>query len=137
MRELGVQPDQYVYNSMIGGALQRGSYSQAWDLLTEMQQHGLQPDVKTLNVFINGSRKDEHYGKTLQLVKQLKEEQGVKLDLITYNSLMKLSVSRGEPQNALEIYKTIEKEGLRPDAITLTLMLKACRGLTRDGKKLA
>lgn len=136
MKKIGVEPSTKTYNFVIHLALRKDSRAKAWALLDEMKQNtNTPPDVWTLNIFINSSKREDEHLQVLQLVKDLKAR-GVEFDLTTYNSLMKVSVHRREPQRALEIFEQMKEAGHTPDNITFTLVLKACRRV-KNGEPLA
>ena len=131
MKELQVPRDQSIYNTLITSHLRKGSHTKAWEFVEAMEKDGLFPDLRTLNILLDRSSSDHSIAKTLELMKVMKDEHKVQLDLVTYNTLIKLAFRRDDLERAKAAYAQIEQQGLKPDAITLTHMLKAYKHLEK------
>lgn len=51
-------------------------------------------------------------------------------DLLAWNTMIAAYAKQGQPRLAFELFRLLESEGMRPDAVTLVSILKACSSLS-------
>ncbi|KAJ7530982.1 hypothetical protein O6H91_14G027300 [Diphasiastrum complanatum] len=143
-------------NAMIAGCLQHGHSQEAFHFFEEIQKKGQKPDKVTFLCILKacgslgslndgerihalleksglgsdkfvGSALIDMYGKcgsTDKAWEVFRKLHG--RDIILWNTMIEAFAENGNGHDALELFQTMQHEGLKPDKVTFVSVLKAC-----------
>ncbi|KAH7574631.1 hypothetical protein JRO89_XS03G0323700 [Xanthoceras sorbifolium] len=127
MKSLGVSPDAITYNTLIDGYCKRGKIGRMYRadaILKDMVESGIPADEFTFNILIDGFCKDRNVLAAMKVFDEMKN-QGVKVSLITYSSLINGLCACGKLDEAIALRnQMITCSGLKPDFITHSVIIK-------------
>lgn len=136
LKDRGIPREPEAWNQIIDSTIRKEkSFEKGWAIMEEMERDGCLANVQTLNILLAGSSQDSDYTKALLLMKKLKEERNIAFDVVTYNTLMQLSIRRGDLSKVIAMFDQIEKSGLQPDDVSYLMMLKAYKHLAEAKAK--
>lgn len=154
--KMGSRRDVISWTAMIGGLAKSGLTTEAWAVFQEMQQAGVEPNRVTYMSILNacaspaaldwgkrihrqiinaGLTADIHLGNTLvnmystcgsvidarQVFDRMR-----KRDVVAFNAMIGGYAAHNLGKEALKLFNSMEKEGLKPDKVTYINMLHAC-----------
>ena len=114
MREEGIQPNMFTYNTLIEKA---PDYDEAKALVDTMREVGVSPDAVTYNTLMY---KAPDYKEATKWVYVMREE-GIHPDVITYSELVEKAPDYDEAKALLD---TMREEGIQPNVITYSTLIK-------------
>lgn len=147
MRHAGVQPDNYAWSTRISGLLRLGRAEQGLYALDEMVRewtaakrhsehakpgHGTSLQVAEPNVVIVNSALSALAHRDPALVAKILKwsaQIGIQPDVVTYNILINVSLSRRQRSEVESILNLMRSRGIPPDSATFTILLN---GMFRD-----
>ncbi|KAF8406998.1 hypothetical protein HHK36_006119 [Tetracentron sinense] len=165
MQSIGVQPNLITWTTLISGLSQNGYGYEAILLFQQMQEVGIQPNTVNIVSLLLACTNivSLRYGKAIHghiirrelflsrsiatsLVDMYAKSGNINLakkvsDMISskelpfYNVMISGYALHGHAAEALELFKQMQREGLKPDSITFTGVLSACShaGLVDEG----
>ncbi|KAJ0980012.1 hypothetical protein J5N97_015486 [Dioscorea zingiberensis] len=131
MREEGVVLDKFVAASMLAACTGLGALEQGKWIHGYIEQSGIELDSKLATTIIDMYCKCGCLEKAYEVFNGL-EEKG----LSSWNCMIGGFAMHGRGEDAIELYKEMEKKSVAPDDITHVNLLSACAhsGLVREGK---
>nr|XP_043637051.1 pentatricopeptide repeat-containing protein At4g01570 [Erigeron canadensis] len=120
--DLGVDPVNYTYNSLISSLVKRGYMNEAYGVLSEMGEKGNAADVATYNVIFQALGKMGRADLVGAVLRKLTEE-GF-LDLVMYNTLVNVLGKGGWFEEAYKVYEQMKKSGINPDVVTYNTLIE-------------
>ncbi|XP_011626008.1 pentatricopeptide repeat-containing protein At4g21065-like [Amborella trichopoda] len=156
------------WNAMVGGFNHRGCFGDALDLFNLMRGGLQKPDGVTVAMVLSscanlgalgkgqlvhsyletsdinmdlviGNALMDMYAKCGSLEDCQKVfERMTKRDLVSWNSMINAFAVNGNASDALDIFRSMRSDSIRPDAITFVSVLRACShaGLVHEGKEI-
>ncbi|OMP82963.1 Pentatricopeptide repeat-containing protein, chloroplastic [Diplodia seriata] len=151
MLNSGVQPDVYAWSARVSGMMRAGRLRQGFAVLDEMakiwtlahkraqsaaKKRKTKVDTAELpakpnTVVLNGAitalasrppRRNENFlGPVLEWAKSL----SIQPDIITYNSLISLSLRSGNTEEAMNLLQRMERVNVQPDVATFSIILNS------------
>ncbi|KAK1303689.1 Pentatricopeptide repeat-containing protein [Acorus calamus] len=123
MKDLGVSPSVFTYNSLLKILLRRGRTASAKKLFSEM---GSISDACTYNILIRGFCLNRKVDEAVRLFVQLDRGGGgrCKPDIITYNTLIDSLCRDGRVEAAHNMLKGMEGSNCFPDVVTYTTVMR-------------
>ncbi|CAH2072225.1 unnamed protein product [Thlaspi arvense] len=122
MKELGVHPNLFVFNSLIKGFLDINDMDGVDEVVNLMEEYGVRPDVVTFSTLMNAwssigdmKRCEEIYGDML--------EGGIDPDVHAFSILAKGYARAGEPEKAEQLLNQMRKIGVRPNVVIYTTII--------------
>lgn len=91
----------------------------------EMEMYGCPRTAISLNATMKVLMQARLFDKVIWLIQEGPEKYGVKLDDISYNTVVKMLCDMGELHSAYSAMQDMEKADLRPDVITYTTLMSA------------
>ncbi|KAH6807559.1 hypothetical protein C2S51_028667 [Perilla frutescens var. frutescens] len=152
LNRLGIEVDEFTYAILIDGVCRRGDFDLVLRLLDEMEKKDISPGVVTYNTVINGlckagriSEADDFskgivgdvitYSMLLQgyaeeqnisgilETKRRLEAEGIQMDVVMCNILIKSLLMVGLFEDALAIYKALPQMGLSPNSVSYCTLI--------------
>lgn len=156
MQLLGINPNLITYTTLITGMAKLGFSNEAISMFQKMQEAGITPNSLSIVGLLSACRDKAslQYGRAIHgyivrreislyvpLVTSLLNmyakcgtlDQAEKVfgittkDLPLYNAMISCYASHGRGLEALALFRHLEKESVKPDGITFTCVLSACR----------
>ncbi|MED6204541.1 hypothetical protein PIB30_010093 [Stylosanthes scabra] len=122
--EASIEDTVQVYNAMMGVYARNGKFNKVKELLDLMRERGYEPDLVSFNTMINARMKSGAMVPNLafQLLEQVRRS-GVRPDIITYNTLISACSRESNLEEAIMIFKDMEKNRCQPDLWTYNAMI--------------
>lgn len=149
---LGIEVDEFTYAILADGVCRKGDFDLVLHLLDEMEKKGISPGIVTYNTVINGlckagrtSEADDFskgivgdvitYSTLLQgyveeqnisgilETKRRLEAEGIQMDVVMCNILIKAMLMVGLFEDALAIYKALPRMDLSPNSVSYCTLI--------------
>ncbi|XP_035695568.1 pentatricopeptide repeat-containing protein 1, mitochondrial-like [Branchiostoma floridae] len=129
LKEDRVQPNEYVYNVLIGACGRTGFSQKAFELFFKMKERGLHPGMVTFTALLNACA-ESPFNKTNELgniirVRQEMAKRDIQPNMITYNAMLKAYAKCADLPAALELFQEIIQSGQEVTAKTFSFLLFA------------
>ncbi|TVT97179.1 hypothetical protein EJB05_57551, partial [Eragrostis curvula] len=159
IKALGVTPNVVSWTSLISGTCHNGEYEDSFYFFGEMLKDGVQPSSVTMSIMLRACAglallkkgKELHcfalrraydddmvvrtalidmYSKAGGLTSAKRIFEGVqKNNLVSCNAMLTGLAVHGQGHEAIKLFHDMCSSGLKPDSITFTALLTACRSL--------
>ena len=118
------RPDEITYNTLIHGYARFGHYEQGMALLAEMQELGVKPSNYTLSVVAKLATRSRRPERAFELCEELAKRYGLRLNVQVYNNLVHACTVNQDMQRGLKLLEQMQRDGIRPDTRTFTLLVR-------------
>ena len=118
------RPDEITYNTLIHGYARFGNYEQGMALLAEMQELGVRVSNYTLSVVAKLAIRSRRPERAFELCEELSKQFGIRLNVQVYNNLVHACTVNQDMQRGLKLLEQMQRDGIRPDSRTFTLLLR-------------
>ncbi|PKY12629.1 hypothetical protein RhiirB3_464872 [Rhizophagus irregularis] len=116
MKSRGIKPTVLTYNSLIRAMILRDEKERAKEFFREMESEGIKPNVLILDSLgITG----------LDAIQKLQESNGVNLNLLDYNTLLRGCLKKSEYDDAIKIFNIMQENEVYPSLATYTILTGA------------
>ncbi|KAJ7551416.1 hypothetical protein O6H91_06G014500 [Diphasiastrum complanatum] len=124
MKEKGMRPDHVTFTSILKGcgifaALDEGSL-----IHKQIIESGFVENMHVCNTLIDMYAKCGSLEKTFQVFNNLPQR-----DVVSWNAMIGGYAQGGFGQQALQLYRLLDEEGIKPDSVTFVNVLKSCGSL--------
>ncbi|XP_042039352.1 pentatricopeptide repeat-containing protein At5g57250, mitochondrial-like [Salvia splendens] len=149
---LGIEADEFMYAILIDGVCKKGDFDLVYSLLDEMEKKGISPGVVTYNTVINGLCKvgrtteaddfskgivgdvitystllkgyveEQNFSGILETKRRL-EAEGIQMDVVMCNILIKALLMVGLFEDALAVYKGLPQMNLSPNSVSYCTLI--------------
>ncbi|KAI3955744.1 hypothetical protein MKW98_006104 [Papaver atlanticum] len=132
MRELNVKANEVAMVGVISACTQLGDVEMAHSLAEHVEEGSCDRTLILSNALIHMYAKCSSIDQALLEFNKMCER-----DVITYGALITALADHGRPQEALELFSKMQKEGVKPNKVTFLGVLNACSyaGLVEQGYK--
>ncbi|KAI3848805.1 hypothetical protein MKX03_017853 [Papaver bracteatum] len=132
MRELNVKANEVAMVGVISACTQLGDVEMAHSLAEHVEEGSCDRTLILSNALIHMYAKCASIDQALLEFNKMREG-----DVITYGALITALADHGRPQEALELFSKMRKEGVKPNKVTFLGVLNACSyaGLVEQGYK--
>ncbi|KAE8705788.1 Pentatricopeptide repeat-containing protein [Hibiscus syriacus] len=130
------QRDVISWTALINGFANRGFHEEALDWFREMIIFGVEPDYSFRNnVRLNNSLIDMYSRCGCIEFARAVSDKMQQRTLVSWNSIIRGFAANGFADEALKYFDAMQKEGFKPDGVSITGALIACShaGLVEDG----
>lgn len=123
LRNLGVQPDEVFFNSLMDTCVHFGRLNKADDVFSMMREAGIPPTAVTYSILMkgHGQRRD------LESAMKVKEEMqvaGVEPNVVVYGCLADTALKVGSDDVAEQLVQEMESRGIQSTVVTYSLKIK-------------
>merc|ERR1719337_766475 len=119
-------PDEVMYNSLLGGCAKEHRPDEALQLLNDMRKYNVAPSNYTLSMLVKLMGRCRRINQASTLLEDISKEYGLKINIQVYTCLIQGFFNAGQAGKALALYEKILKEGLIPDSMTYTVLVRGC-----------
>mmetsp|Transcript_12568 Transcript_12568/g.22592 ORF Transcript_12568/g.22592 Transcript_12568/m.22592 type:complete len:873 (+) Transcript_12568:147-2765(+) len=119
-------PDEVMYNSLLDGCAKEHRLDDALKLLEDMKASGVAPSNYTLSMLVKLMGRCRRLAQAFSLVETLSQEHGVKVNIQVYTCLIQACFNNRQVGKAISVHDRILKEGLRPDEMTYSVLVRGC-----------
>ncbi|KAK9066559.1 hypothetical protein SSX86_013882 [Deinandra increscens subsp. villosa] len=120
--DLGVDPVNYTYNSLMSSLVKKGYLNEAYGVLSEMGEKVSSADVATYNVIFQALGKMGRADLAGAVLRKLTE--GGFLDMVMYNTLISVLGKGGRFDEANRVLEQMKKSGINPDVVTYNTLIE-------------
>lgn len=125
-QRLGVEPNVFLYNTVISKLCRARKLERAMQLFDEMRQRGLNPSSVTYGALINGCTRIGDEAKAEELYNLMESDRKFKPQAPPFNTMIQFYVhSLPNRSKALDYYKRMLRHNVSPTAHTFKLLLDA------------
>jgi len=129
-KEKRCAPDEVLFNSLLGGCAKEFRLDEALQLLDQMRKTGVAPSNFTLSMLVKLMCRCRRLDQAFSMLEDMSKEYNFKINIQVYTCLIQGCFHNGQIDKALAVYNRIITDGLQPDAMTYTVLV---RGFLRAG----
>ncbi|GKV49422.1 hypothetical protein SLEP1_g56172 [Rubroshorea leprosula] len=135
--DMGVNPVNYTYNSIMSSFVKKGYLNEAWGVLSEMEEKICPADIATYNLIIQGLGKMGRADIANSVLDKLMKQGGY-LDIVMYNTLINALGKTGRVDEASKLFEQMRTSGINPDVVTYNILIEVHTkaGRLKDAYKL-
>ncbi|KAG0598383.1 hypothetical protein M758_12G068300 [Ceratodon purpureus] len=132
MKGEGFQPDAVTYLSILNACASAGSFEWVKTVQSHLQKAGLESDLRVANALVHMYAKSGNIDEARLVFDKMEER-----DVITWNVMIGGLADHGRGQEALELFRKMNADGLKPDGYSFVAVLSACShaGLVDEGRR--
>jgi len=119
-------PDEVMYNSLLDGCSKEHRLDEALKLFSEMKRNGVAPSNYTLSIMVKLLGRCRRLKQALSLVDEVRQEYKVKVNIQVYTCLIQACFNNRQASQAVALHNQILEEGLFPDEMTYSALVKGC-----------
>ncbi|KAG0503144.1 hypothetical protein HPP92_003216 [Vanilla planifolia] len=119
-----VTPNVYVFNSLMN--VNNHDLSYTLDVYSHMQKLGVRADITSYNIVLKACHNAKRVDLAQEVYKKLKQMTAVKMDIITYSTMMKVFADAKMWEMAFKIKDEILLAGMKPNIVTWSTLIDAC-----------
>jgi len=120
------EADELMYNSLLDGCAKEHRPDDALKLLDDMKKSGVTPSNYTLSMLVKLMGRCRRLNQAFTLVEDIRREYGLKVNIQVYTCLIQACFNNRQASKAVALHEQIIKEGLLPDEMTYTVLMKGC-----------
>jgi len=120
------EADELMYNSLLDGCAKEHRPDDALKLLGDMKKSGVTPSNYTLSMLVKLMGRCKRLNQAFTLVEEIRQEYGLKVNIQVYTCLIQACFNNRQAGKAVILHEQIIKEGLLPDEMTYTVLMKGC-----------
>ncbi|KAK2990973.1 hypothetical protein RJ640_005455 [Escallonia rubra] len=109
-----------------------GMLDHARKLFDEMPQLNCERTVMSFNALLAAHVNCKKFEKIGELLREMREKLSIKLDIVSYNTIIKGFCGAGSVDSAFEVIHKMEKDGLEPNIISFNTLLNAFYSIGRS-----
>merc|ERR1719503_378550 len=113
-----------MYNSLLGGCAKEHRADEALQLLSDMKTYNVAPSNYTLSMLVKLMGRCRRINQAFGMLQEISKEYGLKINVQVYTCLIQGCFNSGQGRKAVELLDTIVQEGLAPDSMTYTVLVR-------------
>ncbi|KAJ7547233.1 hypothetical protein O6H91_08G076100 [Diphasiastrum complanatum] len=125
MQQEGIKPDRVTYVSVLQACAGLTALDQGKLIHAQIAESGLESDLYIANTLIDMYAKCGRLDEAHKVFLQLRGR-----DVVSWTALIAGYAQLGRGQEALELFKKMQNEGVKPNKITFLSILKACSSIS-------
>ena len=115
------------WNSLISGYSFKGQFSDAEELLNQMEEEGIEPDLVTWNSLISGYSMWGRGEEAMEVIDRMKSL-GFTPNVVSWTAMISGSSQNENYMDALQFFNQMQAEKVEPNSTTICSLLRACAG---------
>jgi pentatricopeptide repeat protein len=119
-------PDEVMYNSLLDGCSKEHKLDDALNLFSEMKKNGIAPSNYTLSIMVKLLGRCRRLKQAVSLVDEVRIDYKVKINIQVYTCLIQACFNNRQPLKAIALHDQMIEEGLIPDEMTYSALVKGC-----------
>jgi pentatricopeptide repeat protein len=119
-------PDEVLYNSLLDGCAKEHRPNDALNLLEDMRRNSVAPSNYTLSMFVKLMGRCRRLNQAFTIIEDISREYGLKVNIQVYTCLIQACFNNRQAGKAVALHDQIIKEGLTPDEMTYSALVKGC-----------
>merc|ERR1719238_2562836 len=119
-------PDEVMYNSLLSGCAKEHRPDEALELLNDMRKFGVAPSNYTLSTLVKLMGRCRRINEAFTMLDDICKEYDLKVNIQVYTCLIQGCFNGGQASKAIALHDKIIKEGVVPDAMTYTVLVRGC-----------
>merc|ERR1719162_744362 len=120
------EADEVLYNSLLEGCAKEHRPDDALKLLADMRKSGVAPSNYTLSILVKLMGRCKRVDQAFTLIDEIKRKYGLKVNIQVYTCLIQACFNNRQASKAVALHEQIIKEGLAPDEMTYTVLMRGC-----------
>eukprot|EP00746_Dinoflagellata_sp_MGD_P073993 gnl/MRDRNA2_/MRDRNA2_29951_c0_seq1.p1 gnl/MRDRNA2_/MRDRNA2_29951_c0~~gnl/MRDRNA2_/MRDRNA2_29951_c0_seq1.p1 ORF type:complete len:909 (+),score=221.53 gnl/MRDRNA2_/MRDRNA2_29951_c0_seq1:114-2840(+) len=124
MKRHGIQCNTITYNTLLDACTKCGQMDRISEVFNDMQRNAVEPDLITYSTLVKGFCQAGDLERAFDLVQDVKQDGGLKLDEIVYNSLLDGCARQQKVDQAMEVLSDMRAAGIVPSNYTLSILVK-------------
>merc|ERR1740138_1064475 len=120
------KPDEVMYNSLLSGCAKEHRPDEALQLLQDMKKSGIPPSNYTLSMLVKLMGRCKRLNQAFAMIDDIRKEYGLKINVQVYTCLIQGCFNANQPAKAIALHEKVIKEGLHPDAMVYTVLVRGC-----------
>ena len=133
MKREGLKPDAFTYSSILNACASAGALEWVKEVHTHAREAGFESDVRVGNALVHMYAKCGSIDDARLAFDKMEER-----DVVTWNVLIGGLAQHGCGHEALEVFRSMIADGVKPNEISFVAVLSACShsGLVDEGRRL-
>merc|ERR1719327_358437 len=119
-------PDEVMYNTLLDGCAKEHRPNDALQLLDDMRTSGVVPSNYTLSMLVKLMGRCRRLNQAFSILEDISWEHGLKVNIQVYTCLIQACFNNRQTAKALAVHDQMVKEGLLPDEMTYSVLVKGC-----------
>ena len=132
MRSVGVEPNIFIYCTLIAACGKDGLADMALQLFKQMLDKGIKPDVSVFSALITACANGWLTKEALDLFRQMKDDWRIPPDVRTFGAVITACAKGGLTKEALDLFRQMKDDwGIPPNVFIFSALITAC---ANDGR---
>jgi len=119
-------PDEVMYNSLLDGCAKEQRPNEALKLLDDMKKTGVKPSNYTLSMIVKLMGRCRRLSQAFSIIEEISSQYGLKVNIQVYTCLIQACFNNRQALKAVSLHDKIIKEGLLPDEMLYSALVKGC-----------
>merc|ERR1719217_1085279 len=115
-----------MYNILLDGCAKEHRPNDALKLLDDMRTYGVAPSNYTLSMLVKLMGRCRRLNQAFSLIEDITKEYGLKINIQVYTCLIQACFNNRQAAKAVALHEQIIQEGLVPDEMTYSALVKGC-----------
>jgi pentatricopeptide repeat protein len=128
-------PDEVMYNSLLDGCAKEQRPDDALKLLSDMRKGGVAPSNYTMSMLVKLMGRCKRLNRAFSLLEEIGQEYGLRINIQVYTCLIQACFNNRQPAKAAALHDQIIQEGLVPDEMMYSALVKGCLQASLVGKQ--
>lgn len=121
-----LQPDEQVYNTLIGGCALSHDYARGFDVFQKMLKAGIKPTNFTLSVLVKLLGRCGKLDEAFEVCEDVALKYGLRLNVHVYSNLIQACLQGQRLDRGMRVLETMVEKSVRPEGRSYALLLSAC-----------
>lgn len=126
LRSRGLAFDEVAFNTLLLACSKAEQVEMADEILGEMRSIGLAPTQVTISILVKMYGKAKMLDKAIELSNMVEQQYGMKPNLHVFTCLIQACVRNRQIRKSWEVFGSMLRSGVAPDAITYGTLVHGC-----------
>lgn len=121
-----IAPDEVMFNSLLDGCAKEHRPNDALKLLEDMKKLFVAPSNYTMSIMVKLMGRCRRLKQAFSIIEDISHEYGLKVNIQVYTCLIQACFNNRQATKAVALHEQIIAEGLIPDEMTYSALVKGC-----------